>query len=175
MMRKLYNSLITLSDAIFRVEKWLLLLAVIAVTLVNFLNVVLRYALNSGLAYCEMLSIVLFMFMVIIGGNIAVKTDSEIRIDIINFKSERKNAAFRLLSDIISIIAIILAIIGLCATIQAVIKHKQRVTPLPIYTYHIYICMLIGFVMILLDHFIIFLRHILIMSGFEAEREAKTE
>ena len=160
-MRKLYNSLITLSDAIFRVEKWLLLLAVIAVTLVNFLNVVLRYALNSGLAYCEMLSIVLFMFMVIIGGNIAVKTDSEIRIDIINFKSERKNAAFRLLSDIISITAIILAIIGLFATIQAVIKHQQRVTPLPIYTYHIYICMLIGFVMILLDHFIIFLRRLI--------------
>ena len=173
-MRALYNSLITLSNAVFKIEKWLLLLAVVVVTAVNFLNVVLRYAMNSGLAYCEMLSIVLFMFMVIIGGNIAVKNDTEIRIDIVNFKSARKNAAFRLFSDIISIAALVLAIIGLFATIQAVMKHQQRVTPLPIYTYHIYICMLVGFCMILLDHVIVFLRHVLVMFGADAEREAAT-
>ena len=174
-MRAFYNFLLRLSDAVFVIEKWLLLLAVVVVTAVNFLNVVLRYAMNSGLAYCEMLSIVLFMFMVIIGGNIAVKSDSEIRIDIFNSKSERKNSAFRLVSDIISVAALVLAIIGLFATIQAVTKNQQKVTPLPIYTYHIYICMLIGFFMILLDHVIVMLRHILIIFGAVNLEEAKTE
>ena len=173
-MRNFYNVLVRLSNGIFMIEKWLLLLAVVVVTAVNFLNVVLRYAMNSGLAYCEMLSIVLFMFMVIIGGNIAVKTDSEIRIDIFNSKNERKNSAFRLISDVISVAALVLAVIGIYAAVVAVMKHKQKVTPLPIYTYHIYICMLIGFLMILLDHFIVMIRHFLIIFGAVNLEEAKT-
>lgn len=171
----LYYSLVRLSDAIFLIEKWLLLAAVMAVTAVNFLNVLLRYTMNSGLAYCEMLSIVLFMFMVVIGGNIAVKTDSEIRIDIMNFRNECRNAAFRLLADAVSIAALALAIVGLFATVKTVILHKQRVTPLPIYTYHIYICMLAGFFMILLDRVILLLRHLLIMCGLPVEGGAKVE
>jgi len=85
-MKKVYEGLIKVSDAIFLVEKWLLLVAVVVAVCVNFINVCLRYLLNSGLSYCEMLSIVLFMFMVVLGGNIAVKTDGEIKIEIIRFK-----------------------------------------------------------------------------------------
>ena len=116
-MKKLYDLLIKLSDSIFFLEKWLLLLAVVVVVAVNFINVILRYIINSGLAYCETLSICLFMFMVVIGANIAVKTDGEIKIEIIRFKSPRKDAVFRLIGDIIAIATIIFCMIGLCATV----------------------------------------------------------
>lgn len=173
-MKKVYNALVAVSDAIFSVEKWLLLAAVVTVVGVNFVNVCLRYLAGGGLAFCEMLSICLFMFMVVIGGNIAAKTDGEIKIDIFKFKSPRANAGFRLIADVISVAAIILCLVGLGGTIEAVTEHVQRVTPLPIYTYHIYIVMTVGFVMILLDHVIVLLRHVLQLCGQTVEKEAKT-
>ena len=160
-MKKLYDLLIKLSDSIFFLEKWLLLLAVVVVVAVNFINVILRYIINSGLAYCETLSICLFMFMVVIGANIAVK-------------SPRKDAVFRLIGDIIAIATIIFCMIGLCATVESVMQHLQRVTPLPIYTYHIYIVMTVGFGLALLDHIIVFIKHILLISGQQVEGGAKT-
>ncbi len=173
-MKKVYEGLIKVSDAIFLVEKWLLLVAVVVAVGVNFINVCLRYLLNSGLSYCEMLSIVLFMFMVVIGGNIAVKTDGEIKIEIIRFKTPKADAAFRLVSDVIVVAAIIFSMIGLFGTVQSVLVNQQKVTPLPIYTYHIYIVMAVGFFMILLDHIIILLKHLLIICGNEVEGGAKT-
>ena len=173
-MKKVYELLVKLSDAIFFVEKWLLLVAVVAAVCVNFANVCLRYLANGGLSYCETLSICLFMFMVVIGGNIAVKTNSEIKIDIFRFKDPRKNAAFQLIADVVSIAAIMFALVGLFATVQSVMVNLQRVTPLPIYAYHIYIAMTIGFFMILLDHIIIFLQHILAVCGQTVEGGAKT-
>lgn len=172
-MRKLHELLVKVSDGLFFVEKWLLLAAVVAAVCVNFANVCLRYLAGGGLAYCETLSICLFMFMVVIGGNIAVKTNQEIKIDIFRFKDPRKNAALYLFADAVSIAAIIFCIIGLFATVQSVLVNKQKVTPLPIYTYHIYIVMTVGFFMILLDHIIICVRHILELFGNEVEGGAK--
>ena len=152
----------------------MLLLSVVAVVAVNVINVCLRYIVNSGLNYCETLSICLFMFMVLIGGNIAVKTDGEIRIDFSRFQSPKADAAYRLISDIVSIAAILLMIAGLFATVDSVMTNLQKVTPLPIYTYHIYIVMTVGFFMILLDHVIILLKHILILMGQQPEGGART-
>lgn len=172
-MKKLYEVLVKISDAIFCVEKWLLLAAVVVAVTVNFLNVCLRYLLHAGLSYCEMLSIVLFMFMVVIGGNIAVKTNDEIKIDIFKFKNKRAQAAFQTIADIVVIVALTFALWGLAETIQSVSLHPQRVTPLPIYTYHVYSVMLLGFALIMLDRVIIFLRHALTACGVEIEGGAK--
>ena len=173
-MKKFYELLVKVSDGIFLVEKWLLLVSVVVVVGVNFVNVCLRYLAGGGLSYCEMLSICLFMFMVIIGANIAVKTDNEIKIELFRFHSEKADAAFRLLADVVSIAAIIFCIFGLVDTVESVMQNLQKVTPLPIYTYHIYIIMTIGFAMVLLDHIIIFVKHILILMGQKVEGGAKT-
>ena len=173
-MKKSYELLVKASNAIFHVEKWLLVVAVVVAVAVNFVNVCLRYLAGRGLSYCETLSICLFMFMVVIGGNIAVKTDSEIRIDVFKFKTPKADARFRLITDVIAIVAIVLCVVGLFATVKVVMANRQRVTPLPIYTYHIYIIMTIGFFMILLDRIIVLLRHILIASGKEVTEEART-
>lgn len=165
-MKKLYDVLVKISDTIFLAEKWLLLAAVIAAVAVNFVNVCLRYLANSGLSYCETLSVCLFMFMVIIGCNIAVKTDSEIKIELIRFKNVKPNAVIGLIRDLVCILAIIFCLFGLKDTLVAVTTNLQKVTPLPIYTYHLYIGMTIGFVMTLIDHIIIALKHLMeIASG----------
>ncbi len=174
-MKKLYDALVKVSDTIFLAEKWLLLIAVIVAVAVNFTNVCLRYLANRGLSYCETLSVCLFMFMVIIGCNIAAKTDAEIKIEIIRFKKIKSNAAIGLIRDLISIAAIVLCLFGLKDTLIAVTTNLQKVTPLPIYTYHLYIGMTIGFVMTLIDHVIIAVKHLIeITTGELVEGGCKT-
>jgi len=173
-MKKLYDILVKISDFIFLFEKWILLAAVIVAVAVNFVNVILRYLAGGGLSYCETLSVCLFMLMVVIGCNIAVKTDSEIKIDLIRSDNVRTSAVIGLVRDLICIAAIIFCMVGLKETLVAVTKNLQKVTPLPIYTYHIYIVMTIGFVMTLLDHVIIALKHLIeITSGNPEEGGCK--
>ena len=99
-MTKIAKTLESISNKIFIVEKWVLIIAVVVVTAVNFINVIMRYVMKSSLAYCENLSLALFMLLILIGGNIAVKSDSEIRIDVCRFKDVRKKNTIKLISDV---------------------------------------------------------------------------
>ena len=74
-MNNLYSFLVTFSNALFKVQKIVLLVAVFIVVTVNFANVCLRYMASYSLNYCEMLSVVLFMFMVLIGANMLLVCD----------------------------------------------------------------------------------------------------
>ena len=91
MLYQIYKALVKLSDGLFVVEKILLFIAVFVVVLVNFANVCLRYIASYSLNYCETLSVVLFMFMVLIGANISVKTDNEIKIEFFRSKDPFKD------------------------------------------------------------------------------------
>ena len=50
-MDKIAKTLKNISNKVYIVEKWVLMIAVIAVTAVNFVNVIMRYIFKSGLAY----------------------------------------------------------------------------------------------------------------------------
>ena len=67
-MGKIARVLESISEKVFIFEKWILILAVITVTAVNFVNVIMRYVTHTSLVYCENLSLVLFMLMILIGG-----------------------------------------------------------------------------------------------------------
>ena len=147
-------------------EKWVLMIAVIAVTAVNFVNVIMRYIFKSGLAYCENLSLALFMLLILIGGNIAVKSDSEIRIDVCKFKDVRKKNAFKLISDICSIIALVCLLLGSIALVQHTAQYNQQVATLPITYLQLYSLLM------LFDHVVVLFKHLAaIQTGVEEEAE----
>ncbi len=169
-MLVIYNKLVALSNALFKIEKILLMIAVFIVVVVNFVNVCLRYLANYSLNYCETLSVVLFMFIVVLGANIAVKADNEIKIEIFRFKSPKADGTLKIVIDVITIFTIILCLKGLSDTILAVMKNRQRLTPLPLYTYHVYIVMLFGFVLVLLDRLVLSVKHVLNFLGIKTDK-----
>jgi TRAP-type C4-dicarboxylate transport system permease small subunit len=160
-MLTLYNRLVSLSDLLFRIQKILLGLAVAVVVAINFLNVCLRYLAGTSLNFCETLSVVLFMVIVLLGANIAVKRDGEIRIDFTGSLPEGPRRIVHMATDLVSIIVIAVCIYGLWRTVGMVYMRRQRLTPLPLYTYHVYAVMLAGFVLLFIDHLILLLRRIL--------------
>ncbi len=170
MMQSFYNRIVDLSNILFKIEKVLLMIAVFFVTSLNFINVCLRYLSSYSLNFCETLSVVLFMFIVLLGANLAVKTDNEIKIEIFKFNNPRYDAILKIVIDGITLFTIILCLNGLSDSILAVMKNKQRLTPLPLYTYHVYIVMLAGFALVIVDRFILFLKHILTLLGKSTDK-----
>lgn len=144
-MKGLLKGLEKINSITFKVEKWLLIIAVICMVAINFAQVVGRYIFKYSIPWSEQLSVVLFMLMVLIGGNLGIKEDSEIKIEIIRFKSIRKNKGFQLIGDAISLIALgLLFVSAVLITIQGK-AYPQSLSAIPLQYYQLYIIMAIGF------------------------------
>jgi len=114
----------------------------------------------------------LFMLLILIGGNIAVKSDSEIRIDVCRFKDVRKKNAFKLISDICSIIALVCLLLGSIALVQHTAQYNQQVATLPITYLQLYSLLIIGSILMLFDHVVVLFKHLAaIQTGVEEEAE----
>lgn len=159
-MQKINQMLDKVSNVVFAVQKWILLLAALAVTGVNFANVIMRYGFKSSISCCENLSLALFMLMVLVGGNIAVKSDSEIKIEVFRFKDKKKENRFKLISDVCSIAALVCLFIGSCKLVAHTAQFNQGIPTLPITYLHLYYLLVIGSVLILLDHIIVFMKRL---------------
>ena len=101
-------------------------------------------------------------------------SDNEIKIEFFRSKDPFKDGLIHFIPDIIAIIAIIVCLSGLFDTVAAVLRNKQRLTPLPLYTYHVYIVMIAGFFLVLLDRLIIALKHLCQICGIEIKDEVKS-
>lgn len=144
-MKGLLKCLEKINGVTFFVEKWFLIAAVICMVVINFAQVLCRYIFHYSIPWSEQTSVVLFMFMVLIGGNLAMKEDGEIKIEIIRFKNPVKNTGFRLISDIISLVTIGVLFVSAVLIMNQGMLHPQVLSAIPLKYYHLYLIMVIGF------------------------------
>ena len=106
-MVKVLSILNKLDNAIFVVQKILILIGVIAMVVINGAQVFCRYVIHSSLAWSEQTSVLLFFILIMLGANLAVKTDTETKIDILRFKNDKANATLHLITDVLSVVAVV--------------------------------------------------------------------
>lgn len=144
-MKSLAKILEKINSIILLIEKWLLIAMVVFMVSINFIQVLSRYIFRYSIPWSEQTSVVLFMFMILIGGNLAIKEDSEIRIEIIKFKNQRSNTRFRLISDVISLLTLgLLFVSAIFLTIQGR-TVPQSLSAIPLSYWQLYMVMVIGF------------------------------
>lgn len=160
-MKGLLKALETINAATFRLEKIVLLIASLVMVVINFMQVLCRYVFQYSIPWSEQLSVVLFMLIVLIGGNIAMKDDGEIKIEVIKFKDITKDTIISLISDIISLITLIFLAAGSVFLVQQAMVRHQVLAALPIEYYHLFIVMLIGFMLMILEKITSILRRYL--------------
>lgn len=168
-MKSLLKGLEKVNGVTFMIEKWLLIIAVVAMVVINFSQVLCRYILHYSIPWSEQTSVVLFMFMVLIGGNLAMKEDGEIKIEIIRFKDVRKNTAFRLISDVVALITIILLFASAVLLVIQGKSHPQVLSAIPLQYYHLYIIMCVGFGLMMIDKFTNIIKKIVFLQKKETE------
>lgn len=168
-MKGLLKGLEKVNGFTFFIEKWLLIAAVILMVVINFAQVLCRYIFHFSIPWSEQTSVVLFMFMVLIGGNLAMKDDGEIKIEIIRFKNVRKNTAFKVVSDVISLVTIgALFVSAILITIQGK-EHPQMLSAVPLSYYQLYLFMAVGFGLMFIEKLTNIVKKIVFLSDKKEE------
>ncbi|GAB6152204.1 TRAP transporter small permease [Desulfosporosinus burensis] len=85
----------------------LTVIAMSGIVVLVFMNVVLRYAFNSGLTWSSELATYLFVWVIFLGGILAAKDDIHIKVDILT------NRLPKGLQKIFLVVANVLVLIGL--------------------------------------------------------------
>ncbi len=145
---------------IFLAQKIILTISVLLMVSVNFLQVLTRYVFHVSLSWSEQMSVALFMMMVLIGGNLAMKSDDEIKIDVIRFKGIRKQQCFNLIGDVFSVITLGLLLTGSIMLTGQAANFPEKLSVLPLYYYHLYGMMAVGFLLMTAEKLLYMIKRI---------------
>ena len=111
-MGKIIRILSKISDTLYKVQFILLEVTVAVLVIINALQVAGRYFFRYSLPWSEQLSLVLFLVLIMLGGSLAMRTDTEIKITLVHLKNERVNVIMAAVMDFVSLITIVLLLIS---------------------------------------------------------------
>lgn len=164
-MEKILNGLNKVSNALYAVQKVVILIGVVLMVGINGAQVFCRYVLHSSLAWSEQVSVLLFFYLIMLGANLSVKSDSETRIDALQFKDVKKNVVLRLITDIVSIVAVVVFFVSSIALLKHAGSFPQYLSSIHLDYFYIYLGLPVGFGLILLDKVINVLKKLCVLSG----------
>jgi len=143
------------------VQKILLILLSSVMTIVVLAQIAGRFIFKYSLPWSEELSVILFIVIIFWGANIAIKTDSEIAIEVLKFQNPKKALIHWAVKDIFSLICIALLIISAVIAISESTVRPRAVASMQWFKYtYIYMLMFIGLIFILFDKLVRFMHHI---------------
>ena len=157
-MVKVLSILNKLDNAIFVVQKILILIGVIAMVVINGAQVFCRYVIHSSLAWSEQTSVLLFFILIMLGANLAVKTDTET-------KNDKANATLHLITDVLSVVAVVVFLVSTQALLTQAKNFPQYLSSLKLDYYYIYLWLAVGFALVLIDKIINILKNICCICG----------
>ena len=164
-MKNLLKGLKKFDDIIYSGQKVLILIAVVIMLAVNGAQVFCRYVVHSSLPWSEQLSLLMYLVLIMLGANLAVKTDSETKIDVIMPKDPKHAAALRFVCDVLSVIAIVAFIKSSIALVSHTAQFPNIYSSLKISYNFCYVWLIVGFVLILIDKLINLIKNICILKG----------
>ena len=134
-----------------RLDEWLIALLLAAMTLLTFLQVVMRYVFNSGFTWAVELTSIMFAFMIFIGISYGVRVSAHIGVDALVKLLPHKVRRF------VSILAVLLCLlyagIVIFGSYTYVMKMKEfgiELEDLPVPIWMVRAILPIGFVLLAL-------------------------
>lgn len=172
-MENLVRSLDKVDAVIYKIQKFIFIFVVSILVVVTSVQIAGRYLFSYNLSWANGLSLLIFCIIIIYGGNIAIKENSEIKITLISFKNPRKQAAFDLVQDAISIGTILILIYSCITLINKSLHLKNEIQSLQLDYKYVYMMILVGFLIILFDKIIATLKTIATLKSAPVIKKAK--
>lgn len=157
-MKRVYKCLEGLSSILFTAQKAVLLVMVVAIVGITICDVFLRVIVSGGLSWAQEVSITLFMFLIFLGANIAMKTNSEIKIELFHLNNSLAQSILLTVVDIISLAAIAYMFVSSVASVRKVMVNPQYLATVHVSYTFLYAVMPIGFFLMFLDKVVAMLR-----------------
>lgn len=164
-----------ISDALYKVQKVLILIGVFALIIINGAQVYCRYVSHASLGWSEQVSTLLFFILIMLGANLAVKSNSETKIDILQFKNQKANAALKIVTDILCIVALVVFILSSVALLKHAKRFHQYLSSIHLDYFYIYIWLLIGFSLVTFDKCISILKSLCFIRDIDTTAIFKPE
>ena len=134
-----------------RLEEGLIAFLLAAMTLLTFVQVILRYVFNSGLMWAIEGTTYLFAWMVLIGISYGVKAGSHIGVDaLVNLLPKQGKQVAGVIAGLLSILYAILLLIGSWNYFETVRLIGVTAEDIPIQRWILIIILPLGFVLLLL-------------------------
>ena len=115
----------------------------------------------------------LFFILIMLGSNLAVKTDTETKIDILRFKNPKADAMLHLVTDILSIVAVVVFLVSTWALLEHARDFSQYLSSLRLDYFYVYIWLAVGFILVLIDKIINVLKNLCCIAGVELPEALK--
>ena len=159
-MGKIIRILSKISDTLYKVQFILLEVTVAVLVIINALQVAGRYFFRYSLPWSEQLSLVLFLVLIMLGGSLAMRTDTEIKITLVHLKNERVNVIMAAVMDFVSLITIVLLLISSMLLTRQALQLKQVISSMNLNYAYVYSIVVLGFLMMGFEKLINLLKHI---------------
>ena len=166
-MTALMRFLKKIDDILFLVQKIIILISVVCIIVINGAQIFCRYVIHSSIFWSEQVSLVLFLIIIMLGANIAVKDRTETQIDLMKFKNQKANESLNIVKDIICLVALVVLMFSGVALMKQTIKFPQYLSSIHMNYNYIYIWLLIGFGLITFDKVINLLKSICYLTGVD--------
>lgn len=159
-MGKIIRILSKISDTLYKVQFILLEVTVAVLVIINALQVAGRYFFRYSLPWSEQLSLVLFLVLIMLGGSLAMRTDTEIKITLVHLKNERVNVIMAAVMDFVSLIIIVLLLISSMLLTRQALQLKQVISSMNLNYAYVYSIVVLGFLMMGFEKLINLLKHV---------------
>jgi len=140
-----------LTDGIFKAQKIVLLIAGGILVALNFASVLGRYIFEYSFPWFSEANIILFALLILLGANIAVKHDNEIKIELFHFKNEKAELVYKIFIDILGILVVAICFISAILFVSQSFRTPSYYAILKFQYAYTYSLMIIGFALIILD------------------------
>lgn len=166
-MNRLLTILMKADNIFYKGQKVLILAGVVAMLIINGAQIFCRYVLHSSLFWSEQVSVILYFVLIMLGANLAVKVDGETKIDILKFKSEKKNAVLGLITDVLCCIALAVFLASTADLLKITGSFPQYVSSIRLNYIYIYVWLAVGFFLVLVDKIVNICKRLCILTGTE--------
>ncbi|MFZ5731989.1 MAG: TRAP transporter small permease [Pseudomonadota bacterium] len=140
----------TLRTILYRLEEWLLAALLCAMTLLSFVQVVLRYGFNSGILWALEANFYLFGWLVLLGISYGVRTRAHIGVDaLVRLLPVPMRRAVGLLVTALAITYTCLMLYGSWVYISRLRLMGVEAEDIPVERWILSSCLVIGFALLL--------------------------
>jgi len=149
--------------------KILIAIILTAMFVISMAQIIGRFVFFYSLPWSEELSVYLFLWLIFLAASISIKEGNEIRIDLINFKDEKKNEFLMLFRNIAALAVILVFLVSSFTLTQNAFTYAQLSSSLRISMGFIYLAMPIGFILMGLETFLNIINNINKIRGIKVQ------
>lgn len=171
-VKKVLSFFNRINDGIHVAQKVVLIIAGILMVGINFVAVLGRYLFKFSFAWHQESSIVLFAVIILLGANLAVRDDDEIKIELLKFKNLKAQYTYKAIIDVLGLAVIIVMIISSLAFVSGSFARPNYYSILKFKYAYTYSLLIVCFVLLALGKIELLFRRLDALCSLKEEKES---